>query len=138
MSAGPVLARCDSIATGAPSTDQTHVAKASLNALTAIPAVEEDANVGHLDKTALNYANLFGFQTALKLQGNQFNKDMRLSTWKTTLLKSVGDLTQIVAFIIGGVITLNFENIRLIAATCANIICVSAAACMAFLSRHLV
>jgi hypothetical protein len=26
-----------------------------------------------MDKTALNYANLFGYQTALRLQGNQFN-----------------------------------------------------------------
>jgi hypothetical protein len=29
---------------------------------------------------------------------------------KTTVLKSVGDITQIVALIIGGVITLNFKD----------------------------
>ena len=26
-----------------------------------------------LDRTALNYANLFGYQAALKLEGNQFS-----------------------------------------------------------------
>ncbi|KAJ7910095.1 major facilitator superfamily domain-containing protein [Mycena leptocephala] len=57
---------------------------------------------------------------------------------KTTVLKSVGDITQIVALVIGGVITLNFKNTRLIASTAANIICVVAAACMAYLPRHLV
>ncbi|KAJ7679489.1 major facilitator superfamily domain-containing protein [Mycena polygramma] len=65
-------------------------------------------------------------------------KDMGFSTTKTTVLKSVGDITQIVALVIGGIITLNFENTRLIATTCANIICVVAAACMAYLPRHLV
>ncbi|KAJ6555235.1 major facilitator superfamily domain-containing protein [Mycena sp. CBHHK59/15] len=63
-------------------------------------------------------------------------KDMGFSTTKTTVLKSVGDITQIVALIIGGIITLNFKNTRLIASTSANIICVVSAACMAYLPRH--
>ncbi|KAJ7131866.1 major facilitator superfamily domain-containing protein [Mycena crocata] len=63
-------------------------------------------------------------------------KDMGFSTSKTTLLKSVGDITQIVALLIGGIITLNFKNTRLIASTSANIICVVFAACMAYLPRH--
>ncbi|KAJ7106883.1 hypothetical protein C8R43DRAFT_1140434 [Mycena crocata] len=45
------------------------------------------------------------------------------SSPKTTLLKSVGDITQIVVLLIGGIITLNFRNTRLIASTSANIIC---------------
>ncbi|KAJ7131060.1 major facilitator superfamily domain-containing protein [Mycena epipterygia] len=65
-------------------------------------------------------------------------KDMGFSTTKTTVLKSVGDITQIVALIIGGVITLNFKDTRLIASTVANVICVVAAATMAYLPRHLV
>ncbi|KAJ7358492.1 major facilitator superfamily domain-containing protein [Mycena albidolilacea] len=65
-------------------------------------------------------------------------KDMGFSTTKTTVLKSVGDITQIVALVVGGIITLNFKNTRLIASMCANIICVVAAACMAYLPRHLV
>ncbi|KAJ7207335.1 major facilitator superfamily domain-containing protein [Mycena haematopus] len=64
--------------------------------------------------------------------------DMGFSTTKTTVLKSVGDITQIVALVVGGVITLNFKNTRLIASSAANIICVVAAACMAYLPRHLV
>ncbi|KAJ6494261.1 major facilitator superfamily domain-containing protein [Mycena sanguinolenta] len=64
--------------------------------------------------------------------------DMGFSTTKTTVLKSVGDITQIVALIVGGVITLNFKNTRLLASSAANIICVVAAACMAYLPRHLV
>ncbi|KAF7328265.1 MFS general substrate transporter [Mycena venus] len=65
-------------------------------------------------------------------------QDMGFSTTKTTVLKSVGDITQIVALIIGGVITLNFKDTRLIATTAANIICVVAAATMAYLPRHMV
>ncbi|KAK7024732.1 MFS transporter, partial [Favolaschia claudopus] len=65
-------------------------------------------------------------------------KDMGFSTTKTTVLKSVGDITQIVALVVGGVITLNFKNTRLLASTGANIICVVSAACMAYLPRHLV
>ncbi|KAJ7459237.1 major facilitator superfamily domain-containing protein [Mycena latifolia] len=65
-------------------------------------------------------------------------KDMGFSTSKTTILKSVGDITQIVALVVGGVITLNVKNTRLIASTAANIICVVAAACMAYLPRRMV
>ncbi|KAK7024736.1 MFS general substrate transporter [Favolaschia claudopus] len=65
-------------------------------------------------------------------------KDMGFSTTKTTVLKSVGDITQIVALVVGGIITLNFKNTRLLASTGANIICVVSAACMAYLPRHLV
>ncbi|KAK0479698.1 major facilitator superfamily domain-containing protein [Armillaria novae-zelandiae] len=63
-------------------------------------------------------------------------KDMGFSTTKTTVLKSVGDMVQIAALIIGGVITLNVRNSRLMAATAANIICVVSAACMAYLPRE--
>ncbi|KAJ7625894.1 major facilitator superfamily domain-containing protein [Roridomyces roridus] len=62
-------------------------------------------------------------------------QDMGFSTTKTTVLKSVGDITQIVALLVAGFITINFENTRLIVTTCANIICVVAAACMAYLPR---
>ncbi|KAJ7056258.1 major facilitator superfamily domain-containing protein [Mycena amicta] len=63
-------------------------------------------------------------------------KDMGFSTTKTTVLKSVGDITQIVALLIGGIITLNIPNTRLLASTTANIICVVAAATMAYLPRE--
>ncbi|PBK76232.1 MFS general substrate transporter [Armillaria solidipes] len=63
-------------------------------------------------------------------------KDMGFSTTKTTVLKSVGDMVQIAALIVGGVITLNIRNSRLMAATAANIICVVSAACMAYLPRE--
>ncbi|KAF7329110.1 MFS general substrate transporter [Mycena kentingensis (nom. inval.)] len=63
-------------------------------------------------------------------------KDMGFSTTKTTVLKSVGDITQIVALVIGGIITLNFKNTRLLASSAANIICVTAAAVMAYLPRQ--
>ncbi|KAJ7166961.1 major facilitator superfamily domain-containing protein [Mycena filopes] len=63
-------------------------------------------------------------------------KDMGFSTSKTTILKSVGDITQIVALLVGGVITLNFKNTRLLASNAANIICVVSAACMAYLPRE--
>ncbi|KAJ7478887.1 hypothetical protein FB451DRAFT_1172021 [Mycena latifolia] len=64
-------------------------------------------------------------------------KDMGFSTSKT-VLKSVSAITQIVALIVGGVITLNVKNTRLIASTAVNIICVVAAACMAHLPRRMV
>ncbi|KAF9886281.1 hypothetical protein FE257_011894 [Aspergillus nanangensis] len=63
-------------------------------------------------------------------------KDMGFSTTKTTELKSVGDAVQIVALLIGGTITLNVSNSRLLTATAANIICTVAAACMAYLPRE--
>ncbi|KAF9026835.1 MFS general substrate transporter [Hymenopellis radicata] len=65
-------------------------------------------------------------------------KDMGFSTTKTTVLKSVGDIIQIVALVVGGIITLNVKNSRLMAATLANTICVVSAACMAYLPSHLV
>ncbi|KAJ7463042.1 hypothetical protein FB451DRAFT_1495235, partial [Mycena latifolia] len=42
------------------------------------------------------------------------SKDMGFSTSKTTVLKSVSDITQIVALIVGGVITLNVKNSALV------------------------
>ncbi|OBT91723.1 hypothetical protein VE01_10277 [Pseudogymnoascus verrucosus] len=62
-------------------------------------------------------------------------KDLGFSTTKTTQLKSVGDAIQIIALIIGGAITLNVPNSRLLTATAANIICTVAAACTAYLPR---
>lgn len=62
-------------------------------------------------------------------------QDMGFSTSKTTQLKSVGDAVQIIALIIGGTITLNVPNSRLLTATAANIVCTVSAACMAFLPR---
>lgn len=62
-------------------------------------------------------------------------QDMGFSTTRTTQLKSVGDAVQIVALIIGGTITLNVPNSRLITATVANTLCTICAACMAFLPR---
>lgn len=50
-------------------------------------------------------------------------------------LKSVGDAIQVVALLIGGVITLNVANSRLLTSTVANILCTVAAACMAYLPR---
>lgn len=61
--------------------------------------------------------------------------DMGFSDTKTTELKSVGDAVQVVALLIGGVITLNVKNSRLATATVANILCTVAAACMAYLPR---
>ncbi|KAL2863970.1 major facilitator superfamily domain-containing protein [Aspergillus lucknowensis] len=63
-------------------------------------------------------------------------QDMGFSTTKTTELKSVGDAVQIIALIIGGTITLNVPNSRLLTATAANILCTTAAACMAYLPRE--
>ncbi|KAF2192417.1 MFS general substrate transporter [Zopfia rhizophila CBS 207.26] len=57
------------------------------------------------------------------------------STTKTTQPKSVGDAVQIVALFIGGAITLNVPNSRLLTATAANILCTVAAACTAYLPR---
>lgn len=62
-------------------------------------------------------------------------KDMGFSTTMTTELKSVGDAVLIVALIIGGVITLNVPNSRLLTSTAANILCTVAAGCMAYLPR---
>lgn len=62
-------------------------------------------------------------------------KDMGFTTTKTTELKSVGDAVLIVALMIGGVITLNVPNSRLLTATAANILCTVAAGCMAYLPR---
>jgi hypothetical protein len=64
-------------------------------------------------------------------------QDMGFGTTKTTQLKSVGDAVQIVALIIGGIITLNVANSRLLTATAANILCTVAAGCMAYIPRHL-
>ncbi|KAK4556663.1 hypothetical protein LTR86_006234 [Recurvomyces mirabilis] len=62
-------------------------------------------------------------------------KDMGFSTTRTTELKSVGDAIQVIALIIGGAITLNVPNSRLLTATTANLLCTIAAACMAYLPR---
>ncbi|KAJ5987744.1 Major facilitator superfamily domain general substrate transporter [Penicillium waksmanii] len=63
-------------------------------------------------------------------------KDMGFSQTMTTELKSVGDAVVIVALIIGGTITLNVPNSRLLTSTAANILCTVAAACMAYLPRE--
>jgi sugar phosphate permease len=63
-------------------------------------------------------------------------RDLGFSTTKTTELKSVGDAVQIIALFIGGAITLNVPNSRLLTATAANIICTVAAACTAYLPRE--
>lgn len=63
-------------------------------------------------------------------------QDMGFSTMKTTQLKSVGDAVLIVALMIGGTITLNVPNSRLLTSTAANILCTVAAACMAYLPRE--
>ncbi|RDW87018.1 uncharacterized protein DSM5745_03660 [Aspergillus mulundensis] len=60
---------------------------------------------------------------------------MGFSTTKTRELKSVGDALQIIALLISGTITLNVPNSRLPTATAANILCTTAAACIAYL-RH--
>ncbi|KAK7713942.1 hypothetical protein SLS57_007229 [Botryosphaeria dothidea] len=62
-------------------------------------------------------------------------RDMGFGTTKTTELKSVGDATQIVALFIGGAITLNVPNSRLLTATAANILCTVSAALLAYLPR---
>lgn len=62
-------------------------------------------------------------------------RDLGFTTTKTTELKSVGDAIQIIALLIGGTITLNVPNSRLLTATAANIICTVAAACTAYLPR---
>ncbi|KAL2846449.1 hypothetical protein BJY01DRAFT_247234 [Aspergillus pseudoustus] len=63
-------------------------------------------------------------------------EDMGLSTTKTTEFKSVGDAVLIAALFIGGTITLNLPNSRLLTSTAANILCTAAAACMAYLPRE--
>lgn len=50
-------------------------------------------------------------------------------------LKSVGDAVQIVSLLIAGTIILNVRNSRLLVASGANITCVVAAACMAYIPR---
>jgi MFS family permease len=62
-------------------------------------------------------------------------QDMGFSTTKTTELKSVGDAVNIVALFVGGAITLNVPNSRLLTSTAANLLCTVAAACMAYLPR---
>ncbi|KAL0256687.1 hypothetical protein SLS55_009083 [Diplodia seriata] len=62
-------------------------------------------------------------------------RDMGFGTTMTTELKSVGDATQIVALLIGGAITLNVRNSRLLTATAANILCTISAALLAYLPR---
>ena len=62
-------------------------------------------------------------------------EDLGFSTTRTTELKSVGDAVQIIALLIGGTITLNVPNSRLIVATAANMLCTTCAACMAYLPR---
>ncbi|KAK6063916.1 MFS transporter [Seiridium cupressi] len=62
-------------------------------------------------------------------------RDIGFSTIMTTELKSVGDAIQIVPLIIGGSITLNMPNNRLLTSTAANILCTVAAACVAYLPR---
>ncbi|GAD95238.1 conserved hypothetical protein [Paecilomyces variotii No. 5] len=62
-------------------------------------------------------------------------KDFGFSDTRTTELKSVGDAIQIIALFIGGAITLNVPNSRLLTATVANTLCTVAAGCMAYLPR---
>jgi sugar phosphate permease len=62
-------------------------------------------------------------------------RDMGFSTTKTAELKSVGDAVQIIALLIGGVITLNVRNSRLLTATLFNTLCVVCSATMAYLPR---
>ncbi|KUI63114.1 hypothetical protein VP1G_11443 [Cytospora mali] len=62
-------------------------------------------------------------------------KDMGFSTTRTTELKSVGDAVQVIALFIGGAITLNVPNSRLLTATAANMLCAVSAACLSFLPR---
>lgn len=62
-------------------------------------------------------------------------KDLGFSTTKTTELNSVGNAVQVIALWIGGTITLNVPNSRLLTATAANTLCVISAACMAYLPR---
>lgn len=63
-------------------------------------------------------------------------KDMGFSQTMTTELKSVGDAVVIISLIIGGAITLNVPNSRLLTSTAANILCTVAAACMAYLPQE--
>lgn len=63
-------------------------------------------------------------------------EDMGFSKTKTTELKSVGDAVVIIALVIGGTVTLNIPNSRLLTSTAANILCTVTAACMAYLPRE--
>ncbi|KAJ5099324.1 hypothetical protein N7532_006325 [Penicillium argentinense] len=62
-------------------------------------------------------------------------KDVAFSTMLTTELKSVGGAVLIIALIIGGVITPNVPNSRLLTSTAANILCTVAAGYMTYLPR---
>ena len=62
-------------------------------------------------------------------------KDLGFSTTRTTELNSVGNAVQVIALFIGGTITLNVPNSRLLTATAANLLCVICAALMAYLPR---
>ncbi|KAF7299931.1 MFS general substrate transporter [Mycena chlorophos] len=57
-------------------------------------------------------------------------EDMGFSQTKTTVLTAVGNIILIVALVLGGLITLNGANMRLFAATTANLIRVVAAVTM--------
>ncbi|KAK2598762.1 hypothetical protein N8I77_012150 [Diaporthe amygdali] len=62
-------------------------------------------------------------------------RDMGFSTTRTTALKSVGDAVQIVTLFIGGAVTLNIPNSRLVTAAVAGVICTVCSALMAYLPR---
>lgn len=62
-------------------------------------------------------------------------RDLGFSTTMTTQLKSVGDAVTILALFIGGIITLNVPNSRLLTSTAGNVLCTVAAACTAYLPR---
>ncbi|KAI8158944.1 hypothetical protein K4K49_003414 [Colletotrichum sp. SAR 10_70] len=108
--------------------------------LTILPMFLVTQALQFMDKTSLNYANLFGYQAALSLKGQQFNylsaKRWELiffmlggvTTTQTTQLKSVGDAVQIVALLIGGTVILNVKD-----SSVANLLCTISAACMAYL-----
>lgn len=64
-------------------------------------------------------------------------EDMGFTQTKTTELKSVGDAVVIIALVIGGTITLNVPNSRLLTSTAANILCTVSAGCMAYLPRSM-
>ncbi|KAJ7582199.1 major facilitator superfamily domain-containing protein [Mycena floridula] len=87
-------------------------------------------------KTLILFVSIFAAAIpngVLSSFSTQIISEMGFSTTKTTVLKSVGDMLQIVALFIGGYITLNYNNMRLIMSTAANIICTVAAACTGYL-----
>lgn len=90
-------------------------------------------------KTSLLFISLFAAAIpngVLNSFSTVIIKDMGFSTTRTTELKSVGDAVTIVALIVGGAITLNVPNSRLLTSTAANILCTVAAGCMAYLPRE--